>query len=440
MAHDKRGWHAKRGRKKGDGRGGPTPAPAHRGCAGGSSERGEGDGDGPHGPHGVRLNHGEHGAHGHQPPGQLGQHTLQSGPRGHSVSLALPVATAYALSLQGHAGEQQHHGAPRSYSYDPGSGGSGSGGGGGQGGDGHGGSGGVGGRNRFGPPVATLPRPRLATEEDAALRAAEASGALTPREAAAFARQVAQGTGGGSSASIASRSGAGGGTMSGGGGGGSRAAARAGRYTPGDSGGGQLEMQSLRATGLAGGGVDGRGLAQGNSSTSSSNGGGSGGALCAICLEAPAAYLVIPCGHQCGCLYCLEALRSTGGGCPICRGDMSSIIKVFQAGYVEQRPEPLRPKPRQAADPPPQPSQPPQPPQPPRAPSSGPPQPATATSASGAEVRAAGPPSPVRRGSVGPKLTNFTRDNWTEAGEAALPREGSIGPKLSNFTRDNWMG
>ena len=58
---------------------------------------------------------------------------------------------------------------------------------------------------------------------------------------------------------------------------------------------------------------------------------------CAICLDAPAEYLVLPCGHQCGCFECLTSLKNLDGdaaACPICRTLIDgTIVKVFQAGY-----------------------------------------------------------------------------------------------------------
>jgi hypothetical protein len=59
-----------------------------------------------------------------------------------------------------------------------------------------------------------------------------------------------------------------------------------------------------------------------------------GGGACTICLDAPADYLVLPCGHQCGCLRCLEAIASgLDPLCPICRAPLSGLVRVFAAGY-----------------------------------------------------------------------------------------------------------
>jgi len=53
---------------------------------------------------------------------------------------------------------------------------------------------------------------------------------------------------------------------------------------------------------------------------------------CAICFDEPADFLVVPCGHQCGCEECLTAVKSHSGRCPICRGPVQSIQRVFQCG------------------------------------------------------------------------------------------------------------
>lgn len=46
---------------------------------------------------------------------------------------------------------------------------------------------------------------------------------------------------------------------------------------------------------------------------------------CVICLDAPADFLVVPCGHQCGCQACLNNIRD--GKCPICRNNLSGIVR-----------------------------------------------------------------------------------------------------------------
>jgi Mg-chelatase subunit ChlD len=53
-------------------------------------------------------------------------------------------------------------------------------------------------------------------------------------------------------------------------------------------------------------------------------------------LEEPAEYLVIPCGHQCGCAKCLQTVQQSQGKCPICRGTINQFIKVFAVGDIER--------------------------------------------------------------------------------------------------------
>lgn len=50
--------------------------------------------------------------------------------------------------------------------------------------------------------------------------------------------------------------------------------------------------------------------------------------LCAICMDEKADFLVVPCGHKCGCKKCLEQLIQ----CPICRTKIESILKVVNCG------------------------------------------------------------------------------------------------------------
>jgi len=56
---------------------------------------------------------------------------------------------------------------------------------------------------------------------------------------------------------------------------------------------------------------------------------------CTICLSKPADYLVVPCGHQCGCEECLKLIHLSNGNCPICRTPIQSICKVYRAGRTE---------------------------------------------------------------------------------------------------------
>ncbi len=54
---------------------------------------------------------------------------------------------------------------------------------------------------------------------------------------------------------------------------------------------------------------------------------------CIICMSEPSNFLIVPCGHQCGCEGCLSQLYGQRNGkCPICRGQISGIVQVFKSG------------------------------------------------------------------------------------------------------------
>lgn len=52
--------------------------------------------------------------------------------------------------------------------------------------------------------------------------------------------------------------------------------------------------------------------------------------ICAICLDQPADFLAVPCGHQCACEECFKAVQETTQKCPICRAKVESIQRVFK--------------------------------------------------------------------------------------------------------------
>lgn len=60
------------------------------------------------------------------------------------------------------------------------------------------------------------------------------------------------------------------------------------------------------------------------------------GGHCSICFDEPANFLVVPCGHQCGCEECLKAVQRHSGRCPICRSPVQSIQRVFQCGRDDE--------------------------------------------------------------------------------------------------------
>ena len=54
-------------------------------------------------------------------------------------------------------------------------------------------------------------------------------------------------------------------------------------------------------------------------------------AECVVCLEKNADTAVIPCGHMCGCGDCLLRIsKSANPQCPLCRGPMTSVIRIYQ--------------------------------------------------------------------------------------------------------------
>jgi len=63
-------------------------------------------------------------------------------------------------------------------------------------------------------------------------------------------------------------------------------------------------------------------------------------AVCVVCCDRPANFLVVPCGHQCGCESCLAKVVTSKGGCPICRSPIESIQRVFRAGVDLDTPIP----------------------------------------------------------------------------------------------------
>ena len=46
---------------------------------------------------------------------------------------------------------------------------------------------------------------------------------------------------------------------------------------------------------------------------------------CAICLDDNAEYAVVPCGHRCLCASCIKTVPQ----CPVCRGAMTAVLRVF---------------------------------------------------------------------------------------------------------------
>ena len=52
---------------------------------------------------------------------------------------------------------------------------------------------------------------------------------------------------------------------------------------------------------------------------------------CVICTDAVADHVLVPCGHKCVCPDCAELLNIQSQPCPICRAEIRSAIKVYEA-------------------------------------------------------------------------------------------------------------
>ena len=50
---------------------------------------------------------------------------------------------------------------------------------------------------------------------------------------------------------------------------------------------------------------------------------------CIVCYDAKNTHLCVPCGHQCFCKDCSKQINELGNKCPICRANVSQIIKVY---------------------------------------------------------------------------------------------------------------
>jgi hypothetical protein len=49
---------------------------------------------------------------------------------------------------------------------------------------------------------------------------------------------------------------------------------------------------------------------------------------CSVCLSSSKTHVLIPCGHKCMCDKCAGGFRA-GSQCPICRGRVQSVVRVF---------------------------------------------------------------------------------------------------------------
>ncbi|XP_022758433.1 putative E3 ubiquitin-protein ligase XBAT35 isoform X3 [Durio zibethinus] len=54
-----------------------------------------------------------------------------------------------------------------------------------------------------------------------------------------------------------------------------------------------------------------------------------GSSSCIICWEAPIEGACIPCGHMAGCMSCLNEIKAKNGFCPVCRGKIDQVIRLY---------------------------------------------------------------------------------------------------------------
>lgn len=52
---------------------------------------------------------------------------------------------------------------------------------------------------------------------------------------------------------------------------------------------------------------------------------------CTLCLDAACEAVVVPCGHCSMCMPCAEGVQAAGQPCPMCRGPIASIVKLYMA-------------------------------------------------------------------------------------------------------------
>lgn len=57
---------------------------------------------------------------------------------------------------------------------------------------------------------------------------------------------------------------------------------------------------------------------------------GTTGKECVICCDKPKDTLLAPCGHVATCLECAQTLQRRKQNCPICRGYIDRVFRVFQ--------------------------------------------------------------------------------------------------------------
>ena len=51
---------------------------------------------------------------------------------------------------------------------------------------------------------------------------------------------------------------------------------------------------------------------------------------CCVCLDDEKTMVVVPCGHKCMCEPCATQLQKQGAHCPLCRGPMVRVTRVYE--------------------------------------------------------------------------------------------------------------
>jgi hypothetical protein len=51
--------------------------------------------------------------------------------------------------------------------------------------------------------------------------------------------------------------------------------------------------------------------------------------VCVVCLENKKTHAFNPCGHMCVCETCADEIIQRGSNCPMCRADITSLLKIF---------------------------------------------------------------------------------------------------------------
>ena len=50
---------------------------------------------------------------------------------------------------------------------------------------------------------------------------------------------------------------------------------------------------------------------------------------CVVCMDAARTAVCVPCGHNAGCIECLTAIHESNQGCPVCRAELTQVIRLF---------------------------------------------------------------------------------------------------------------